>query len=208
MKTVAQHYQPSRLIAVGNRQHCRSSQHIAAPRYIVHCTSTFPSLVGSVVSRLEVGNRHSRNTAPHNTGQCNNSRGNSSQRLPNPAATAFVRLLVGLSATAHRVATPHATFRRLASQRITLPSVVGLRAECGGYLPAISNRISALGCTLRLISSQRIPAKRRPPSGGVRFAGTTRHHHTALRAVLRFVATHLNAPNHHMRRQYGLRIHS
>jgi hypothetical protein len=117
---------------VGSRQF---AQHVAALRNSAHVTSTFPSLVGSFESRLGVGNRQHLGSVQRNTARRNTARCSSSQRIPNSAATAFARLLVGLSChlASRRHASQHVTPRLMSSQRITLPSVVGLRAECGGY---------------------------------------------------------------------------
>jgi len=63
MTTVAQLNQPRRPIAVGNRRLLSASRHCAPLRTVPQLSesqvnSTFPSLVGSSLSRLVVGNRH------------------------------------------------------------------------------------------------------------------------------------------------------
>lgn len=60
MSTVAQHYQPERPIVVGNHQPRCSSQRASTQHRASFRISTFPSLVGSFESRLEVGSRQLR----------------------------------------------------------------------------------------------------------------------------------------------------
>lgn len=147
MTIVAQHYQPERPIAVGNRQSRVEALRSAAPRRARPVISTFPSLVGSFGNRLGVGNRQLSHIARHGAARRNTTTCNSPRRIPNSAATAFVRSLVGLSClVALQLCAPlHRTVRCVASQRITLPSVVGLRAECGGYLLPTAARLRRSG---------------------------------------------------------------
>ncbi len=57
---IAQLYQPERPIEVGNRQPRTSAPRSMSRRSVRLLISTFPSLVGSFESRLEVGNCHCR----------------------------------------------------------------------------------------------------------------------------------------------------
>jgi hypothetical protein len=179
MTTVAQHYQPDRPIAVGNRHRCSILRRTTAHRIAPRLTSTFPSLVGSFESRLVVGNRqhHVRlRDAPFRilSPRCVRQHISTNTKLSSDRIRAVIGGLVPLSspcATSIRQAALHVA-THLNELRYPASSAFGPSAV--GISPF---RFASLRCaphlsTLRLASSQRIPAKRRLPSGNLRFAGT------------------------------------
>lgn len=174
MTTVAQHYQPRRLIAVGNRQLRSTARRSFARHDTRQPISTFPSLVGSLLSRLEVGNRQ-RFCAPHHT------------------------------------APRHITVYRFSYQRITLPSVVGLRAECGGYLlPQLPTpkRVTTFRNSSSCISTNTCQASVAFGQLAVRRNHVAPPHSAARRASPPCPASQRTDPPHHMRRPHGLRKHA
>lgn len=142
MTIVAQLYQPARPIAVGNRLHRINPRRSPSPRTFTPINSTFPSLVGSFGSRLEVGNCQpsrrffaQRTTALHSASSCIST---NTKLSSNRIRAVIGGLVLPFRVNTHHCATRGSVTHRYASQRITLPSVVGLRAECGGYLPPVA----------------------------------------------------------------------
>lgn len=205
MTTVAQLNQPLRPIAVGNRQLRFAARHCVPRRDSIHFHSTFPSLVGSFGSRLEVGNRQPSllYSARHITARRFVSRSPTSQRIPNPIATAFVRSLVGLSCyDATLDSDPHHT-----SPQHSIPHHISTNTACQAATAfwrssVRRNQIAATQqyATLRVLPPRKNTSPQRPPFGaasptsglpGFRDAvtGITTTRVIALRITRRRIAT-------------------
>ncbi len=203
MTIVAQHYQPRRPIVVGNHQRCIAAPLRATRHAVPLCTSTFSSLVGSFESRLVVGNCQTSRLAAsrHPASQRNASHLNEYQTQQQPHSCGFwwacpadrdpqLRAALHLAPpliSASRTSTNYATQRRRPSGRVRWVS---------HQMPSrtAASRVLPLRNAAHLFTSQRIPAKRRLPSGNVRFAGTTNitHSDNTLRRASHRLSTHLN----------------
>lgn len=197
---IAQLYQPERPIEVGNRHPMfrATVHHIVMPRDASCRNSTFPSLVGSFESRLGVGNCQPRIAPLHGARRrCAPRRpalqviSTNTKLSSNRIRAVIGGLVLPRRSSARRNSSRHTAQFRISTNYATQRRRPSGRVRWVSHQPGASRRPAAHGiATLRFATHLNdYPAKRRPPSGGVRFAGTTAH-----RPVTRRSASLCSAP--------------